>query len=69
MAVSISFSAFFVGGCFWKGPYQGHRFDILAREPESPAPGAPPPPPGLSSIITVRTFFPETWIWELVDIR
>lgn len=67
MAVLISFSAFFVGGCLWKGPY--HRFDMLAREPESAAPGAPPPPPGLSPIITVRTFFPETWIWELVDIR
>lgn len=25
---------------------------------------APPPPP----IQTVRTFFPETWIWDLVEV-
>ncbi|XP_045929801.1 alpha-2-macroglobulin-like [Micropterus dolomieu] len=30
----------------------------------SPPPPPPPPPP----IETVRTFFPETWIWDLVEV-
>lgn len=69
MVVSISFSAFFVDQCFWKGPYQVYKLDILERIPDAAASGAPALPPDISPIKTVRTFFPETWIWDLVDIR
>uniref|UniRef100_A0AAX7U1A9 Alpha-2-macroglobulin n=1 Tax=Astatotilapia calliptera TaxID=8154 RepID=A0AAX7U1A9_ASTCA len=69
MVVSISFSAFFVDQCFWKGPYQVYKLDILERIPDAAASGAPALPPDISPIKTVRTFFPETWIWDLVDVR
>ncbi|XP_078023473.1 alpha-2-macroglobulin-like isoform X2 [Epinephelus lanceolatus] len=37
---------------------------VAAALPAGPAPLAPPAPP----IETVRTFFPETWIWDLVEV-
>uniref|UniRef100_A0A673XUA5 Alpha-2-macroglobulin-like n=1 Tax=Salmo trutta TaxID=8032 RepID=A0A673XUA5_SALTR len=53
--------------------YQGNQYR-LAYRPGSAGPrlemavagglAAPPPPP----IQTVRTFFPETWIWDLVEV-
>ncbi|XP_005937451.1 alpha-2-macroglobulin-like protein 1 [Haplochromis burtoni] len=55
--------------CFWKGPYQVYKLDILERIPDAAASGAPALPPDISPIKTVRTFFPETWIWDLVDVR
>ncbi|XP_028274578.1 alpha-2-macroglobulin-like [Parambassis ranga] len=33
--------------------------------PETSPPPPPPPPPPIE---TIRTFFPETWIWDLVEI-
>uniref|UniRef100_A0A8C7TKT1 Alpha-2-macroglobulin-like n=1 Tax=Oncorhynchus mykiss TaxID=8022 RepID=A0A8C7TKT1_ONCMY len=59
--------------------YQGNQYyrsygEILMARPGSAGPrlemavagglAAPPPPP----IQTVRTFFPETWIWDLVEV-
>ncbi|XP_046891858.1 pregnancy zone protein-like [Hypomesus transpacificus] len=43
------------------------EFDIrpVALGMEGPGPGAAPPPPPIQ---TVRTFFPETWIWDLVEV-
>ncbi|XP_038548732.1 alpha-2-macroglobulin-like isoform X4 [Micropterus salmoides] len=34
----------------------------------SPPPPPPPPPTSPQPIETVRTFFPETWIWDLVEV-
>uniref|UniRef100_A0AAX7U735 Alpha-2-macroglobulin domain-containing protein n=1 Tax=Astatotilapia calliptera TaxID=8154 RepID=A0AAX7U735_ASTCA len=46
-----------------------YKLDILERIPDAAASGAPALPPDISPIKTVRTFFPETWIWDLVDVR
>uniref|UniRef100_A0AAZ3S9J4 Alpha-2-macroglobulin-like n=1 Tax=Oncorhynchus tshawytscha TaxID=74940 RepID=A0AAZ3S9J4_ONCTS len=53
--------------------YRSYAYSLMAR-PGSAGPrlemavagglAAPPPPP----IQTVRTFFPETWIWDLVEV-
>ncbi|KAG7231896.1 hypothetical protein INR49_010117, partial [Caranx melampygus] len=39
-------------------------FDLGLRSKSGVEPPPPPPPP----VQTVRTFFPETWIWDLVDV-
>uniref|UniRef100_A0A8K9UH18 Alpha-2-macroglobulin-like n=1 Tax=Oncorhynchus mykiss TaxID=8022 RepID=A0A8K9UH18_ONCMY len=46
--------------------YQGNQYYPGPRLEMAVAGGlaAPPPPP----IQTVRTFFPETWIWDLVEV-
>jgi len=31
--------------------------------------GAPAPAPAPDVTKTVRTFFPETWLWDLVDVK
>ncbi|XP_075993239.1 alpha-2-macroglobulin-like [Genypterus blacodes] len=53
-----------------------HRFGVkymsepqvhsMARLGMAAAPGAPPN--ALPPMMTVRTFFPETWIWDLVEV-
>uniref|UniRef100_A0A8C9XKM8 Alpha-2-macroglobulin-like n=1 Tax=Sander lucioperca TaxID=283035 RepID=A0A8C9XKM8_SANLU len=47
--------------------YQGHRGYAGFPVPEGA--GAPNmPSPDISPLVTVRTFFPETWIWDLVEV-
>ncbi|XP_078102954.1 LOW QUALITY PROTEIN: alpha-2-macroglobulin-like [Sander vitreus] len=42
---------------------------LLAGRHPVEAAGAPSmPSPGISPLVTVRTFFPETWIWDLVEV-
>ncbi|XP_030600178.1 alpha-2-macroglobulin-like protein 1 [Archocentrus centrarchus] len=47
---------------------QVYKIDLVHRLPAAAA-VAPGIAPETSPIKTVRTFFPETWIWELVEIR
>uniref|UniRef100_A0A8C9XKJ1 Alpha-2-macroglobulin-like n=1 Tax=Sander lucioperca TaxID=283035 RepID=A0A8C9XKJ1_SANLU len=48
--------------------YQGHRV-MAAGFPVPEGAGAPNmPSPDISPLVTVRTFFPETWIWDLVEV-
>uniref|UniRef100_A0A3P8S171 Alpha-2-macroglobulin bait region domain-containing protein n=1 Tax=Amphiprion percula TaxID=161767 RepID=A0A3P8S171_AMPPE len=44
------------------------RMDITRVAGISPGFGAAPPSPDAAPIETVRTFFPETWIWDLVEV-
>uniref|UniRef100_A0A8C9X886 Alpha-2-macroglobulin n=1 Tax=Sander lucioperca TaxID=283035 RepID=A0A8C9X886_SANLU len=47
--------------------YQGYV--MVAGFPVPEAAGAPNmPSPDISPLVTVRTFFPETWIWDLVEV-
>uniref|UniRef100_A0A3P9CV66 Alpha-2-macroglobulin-like protein 1 n=1 Tax=Maylandia zebra TaxID=106582 RepID=A0A3P9CV66_9CICH len=48
--------------------YKGREY-YRERIPDAAASSAPALPPDISPIKTVRTFFPETWIWDLVDVR
>ncbi|XP_031139595.1 alpha-2-macroglobulin-like isoform X4 [Sander lucioperca] len=58
--------------------YQGHRgYGYYAIRKEVMAAGFPVPEgagapnmpsPDISPLVTVRTFFPETWIWDLVEV-
>uniref|UniRef100_A0A8C9XPJ5 Alpha-2-macroglobulin-like n=1 Tax=Sander lucioperca TaxID=283035 RepID=A0A8C9XPJ5_SANLU len=49
--------------------YQGHREVMAAGFPVPEGAGAPNmPSPDISPLVTVRTFFPETWIWDLVEV-
>lgn len=54
----ILYCTFLSGGLRYEGGMEALKVNAL---PAMPA--APPPP-----VVTVRTFFPETWIWELVDV-
>uniref|UniRef100_A0A8C9XCM4 Alpha-2-macroglobulin n=1 Tax=Sander lucioperca TaxID=283035 RepID=A0A8C9XCM4_SANLU len=52
--------------------YQGYaiRKEVMAAGfPVPEGAGAPNmPSPDISPLVTVRTFFPETWIWDLVEV-
>uniref|UniRef100_A0A8C9XDM8 Alpha-2-macroglobulin-like n=1 Tax=Sander lucioperca TaxID=283035 RepID=A0A8C9XDM8_SANLU len=50
--------------------YQGYGdFIFFSGFPVPEAAGAPNmPSPDISPLVTVRTFFPETWIWDLVEV-
>uniref|UniRef100_A0A8C8DNI1 Alpha-2-macroglobulin n=1 Tax=Oryzias sinensis TaxID=183150 RepID=A0A8C8DNI1_9TELE len=41
--------------------YKGHFYDLIFESYPSSRSSFPPPP-------TVRSFFPETWIWDLVEV-
>ena len=55
------FSGFFAGMRMYDSVPTMSRMGMAG--PAGPAGGAAPPP-----IQTVRTFFPETWIWDLVEV-
>ncbi|KAM7399786.1 hypothetical protein PAMP_019030 [Pampus punctatissimus] len=44
--------------------YEIHRYPMLGGAAGNPGNSGGPPPP----IVTVRSFFPETWIWDLVEV-
>uniref|UniRef100_A0A8C9XB82 Alpha-2-macroglobulin-like n=1 Tax=Sander lucioperca TaxID=283035 RepID=A0A8C9XB82_SANLU len=55
--------------------YQGYGYYAIRKEvmaagfPVPEGAGAPNmPSPDISPLVTVRTFFPETWIWDLVEV-
>uniref|UniRef100_A0A8D0CSI2 Alpha-2-macroglobulin-like n=1 Tax=Sander lucioperca TaxID=283035 RepID=A0A8D0CSI2_SANLU len=51
--------------------YQGYGYyEVMAAGfPVPEGAGAPNmPSPDISPLVTVRTFFPETWIWDLVEV-
>ncbi|KAM9318615.1 alpha-2-macroglobulin-like [Pholidichthys leucotaenia] len=80
LMIKLPFCLKFMGRIYHYNPYALERYDddmgFMLRGPSVTAPnreavpasgggaGALPPEP----IETVRTFFPETWIWDLVEV-
>lgn len=54
----IEYSGFLSGGLRFENAPMVVKVNTLLAMPASPP----------SPTVTVRTFFPETWIWELLDV-
>lgn len=48
----------------YEGPPMGGGFALMS---EVGAPGAPNIVPSITPIVSVRTFFPETWLFKLFE--
>ncbi|XP_029028273.1 alpha-2-macroglobulin-like isoform X2 [Betta splendens] len=58
----------FKGSIYHHSKYFDCSHGVYALQTYEPAPGHGPFPPHYSLLPVIRTFFPETWIWDLVHV-